>query len=154
MLWTVSSGVAQRRSMMPERCWIHSSLESMASTISEFGTTRLARWCPRPRTALWRSTGLWPRWPVVVSVMRRCPRAGESRGSAGSLRHRLRVQPHERLTRRHQVAVLDEPLHDGAAVRGEDRGLVARGPDRADRAGRRQGVTLAPGCAGEGALGR
>ena len=28
-------------STMPERCWIHSSLESIASTISELGTTRL-----------------------------------------------------------------------------------------------------------------
>ena len=41
--WTVSSSVANRRCLMPERCWIHSSLESMRSTISEFGTTRDGR---------------------------------------------------------------------------------------------------------------
>jgi hypothetical protein len=41
--WTVSSGVAQRRCLMPERCWIHSSLESIASTTSEFGITRVGR---------------------------------------------------------------------------------------------------------------
>ena len=40
---TVSSGVAQRRVLMPERCWIHSSLESIASMISALGITRLAR---------------------------------------------------------------------------------------------------------------
>jgi hypothetical protein len=33
MATTVSSSEANRRSMMPERCWIHSSLESIASTI-------------------------------------------------------------------------------------------------------------------------
>ena len=41
--WTVSSGVAQRRLAMPERCRIHSSLESIASTTSLLGTTRLGR---------------------------------------------------------------------------------------------------------------
>ena len=40
---TVSSGVAQRRCLMPERCWIHSSLESMRSMISALGTTREGR---------------------------------------------------------------------------------------------------------------
>ena len=39
IIWTVSSGVAKRRCLMPERCWIHSSLESIASTISALGTT-------------------------------------------------------------------------------------------------------------------
>ena len=51
IIWTVSSSVAQRRSMMPERCWIHSSLESIASTSSALGTTRLGRYEPTPRTA-------------------------------------------------------------------------------------------------------
>ena len=41
--WTVSSGVAQRRCLMPERCWIHSSLESIASTTSALGITREGR---------------------------------------------------------------------------------------------------------------
>jgi len=41
--WTVSSGVAQRRCLMPERVWIHSSLESIASTISLLGTIREGR---------------------------------------------------------------------------------------------------------------
>ncbi len=40
---TVSSSVAQRRSLMPERCWTHSSLESMRPTISLLGTTREGR---------------------------------------------------------------------------------------------------------------
>jgi len=43
IICTVSSGVAQRRCLMPERCWIHSSLESMASISSAFGTTRVGR---------------------------------------------------------------------------------------------------------------
>ena len=43
IIWTVSSGVAQRRCLMPERCWIHSSLESIASTTSEFGMIRDGR---------------------------------------------------------------------------------------------------------------
>ena len=43
IICTVSSGVAKRRCLMPERCWIHSSLESIASTISALGTTREGR---------------------------------------------------------------------------------------------------------------
>ena len=43
IICTVSSGPAKRRSLMPERCWIHSSLESIASTSSAFGTTRDGR---------------------------------------------------------------------------------------------------------------
>ena len=43
IICTVSSGVAQRRCLMPERCWIHSSLESIASTMSAFGITRDGR---------------------------------------------------------------------------------------------------------------
>ena len=43
IICTVSSGVAKRRSLMPDRCWIHSSLESMASTMSALGTTREGR---------------------------------------------------------------------------------------------------------------
>ena len=43
IICTVSSGAAQRRCLMPERCWIHSSLESMASMTSELGTTREGR---------------------------------------------------------------------------------------------------------------
>ena len=39
----VSSSVAQRRSSMPERWRIHSSVESMPRTTSEFGTTREGR---------------------------------------------------------------------------------------------------------------
>ena len=42
IICTVSSGVAQRRCLMPERCWIHSSLESIASTTSAFGIPRRA----------------------------------------------------------------------------------------------------------------
>jgi hypothetical protein len=41
--WTVSSGPAMRRVLIPERCWIHSSLESIASTISALGTARAGR---------------------------------------------------------------------------------------------------------------
>ena len=40
IIWMVSSGAAQRRVLMPERCWIHSSLESIASTTSAFGMRR------------------------------------------------------------------------------------------------------------------
>ena len=43
IICTVSSSVAKRRLLMPERCWIHSSEESIASTISALGTTRLGR---------------------------------------------------------------------------------------------------------------
>ncbi len=43
IICTVSSGSANRRLLMPERCWIHSSEESIASTISEFGTSRRGR---------------------------------------------------------------------------------------------------------------
>jgi hypothetical protein len=43
MLTTVSSGSAIRRDVMPERVRIHSSLESMRSTISELGTARRGR---------------------------------------------------------------------------------------------------------------
>ena len=43
IICTVSSGVAHRRWRMPERCWIHSSLESIASTTSALGTTRDGR---------------------------------------------------------------------------------------------------------------
>ena len=43
IICTDSSGPAQRRVLMPERCWIHSSLESIASTTSEFGTRRTGR---------------------------------------------------------------------------------------------------------------
>jgi hypothetical protein len=46
---TVSSGPAQRRDLMPERSWIHSSDESMASTISALGTTRSGRKPPTPQ---------------------------------------------------------------------------------------------------------
>ena len=51
IIWMVSSGPANRRSRMPERCWIHSSLESMASISSAFGTTRVGRYEPTPRIA-------------------------------------------------------------------------------------------------------
>ncbi len=40
MSMTLSSSAAQCRLMMPERSRIHSSLESILSTISEFMTTR------------------------------------------------------------------------------------------------------------------
>ena len=43
IICTDSSGPAQRRVLIPERCWIHSSLESMASTTSELGTRRVGR---------------------------------------------------------------------------------------------------------------
>jgi len=43
IICTVSSGVAKRRCLMPERCWIHSSVESMASTMSALGTIRDGR---------------------------------------------------------------------------------------------------------------
>ena len=40
---TDSSALANRRDSIPVRCTIHSSDESMASTISEFGTSRSGR---------------------------------------------------------------------------------------------------------------
>ena len=43
IICTDSSGPAQRRLRMPDRCWIHSSLESIASITSEFGTIRSGR---------------------------------------------------------------------------------------------------------------
>ncbi len=43
MSMTDSPSPAQRRSMMPERSRIHSSEESIRSTISEFGTIRRGR---------------------------------------------------------------------------------------------------------------
>ncbi len=43
IICTDSSGPAQRRVLIPERCWIHSSLESIASTTSELGTRRVGR---------------------------------------------------------------------------------------------------------------
>jgi hypothetical protein len=43
IICTVSSGVANRRCLMPDRCWIHSSLESIASTMWAFGMTREGR---------------------------------------------------------------------------------------------------------------
>ena len=43
IICTVSCGSAQRRSMMPERVRIHSSVESIWSTISALVTTRLGR---------------------------------------------------------------------------------------------------------------
>lgn len=43
MSTTLSSGRAKRRSVMPERSRIHSSEESIASTISELGMTRSGR---------------------------------------------------------------------------------------------------------------
>jgi hypothetical protein len=47
---TVSSSLAQRRSLIPDRVWIHSSLESICSRISAFGTTRRGRYDPMPST--------------------------------------------------------------------------------------------------------
>ena len=43
---TVSSGAAQRRSLIPTRRWIHSSLVSTIVSSSEFGTTRSGWKCP------------------------------------------------------------------------------------------------------------
>ena len=43
MSTTLSSGAAQRRSMMPDRSRIHSSEESMRSQISALVTTRSGR---------------------------------------------------------------------------------------------------------------
>ncbi len=43
MSTTDSSLAAKRRLLMPERSWIHWSEESIASTISELGTTRDGR---------------------------------------------------------------------------------------------------------------
>ena len=43
MSMTDSPSPAQRRSMMPERSRIHSSEESIRSTISELGTIRRGR---------------------------------------------------------------------------------------------------------------
>lgn len=48
----VSSSEAQRRSLIPERVWIHSSLESICSRISALVTTRRGRYEPRPSTAV------------------------------------------------------------------------------------------------------
>ncbi len=57
IICTVSSGPAKRRSLIPDRCWIHSSLESIASISSELGTTRLGRYDPMPRIAAWLLPG-------------------------------------------------------------------------------------------------
>ena len=43
IICTVSSGAAKRRCLMPDRCWIHSSEESIASMTSELGMTRDGR---------------------------------------------------------------------------------------------------------------
>ena len=43
IIWIDSSGPAHRRDLMPDRCWIHSSLELIASITSELGTTRVGR---------------------------------------------------------------------------------------------------------------
>ncbi len=43
IIWIVSSGEAQRRSMMPDRVRIHSSVESIMVTISALSTTRRGR---------------------------------------------------------------------------------------------------------------
>ena len=43
MSMTLSSSAAKWRLMMPDRSRIHSSLESILSTISEFMTTRAGR---------------------------------------------------------------------------------------------------------------
>ncbi len=43
IICTDSSGPAKRRVRMPERCWIHSSLLSIALTSSALGTTRSGR---------------------------------------------------------------------------------------------------------------
>ena len=43
IIWMVSSGDAQRRSMIPERVRIHSSVESIMVMISALSTTRRGR---------------------------------------------------------------------------------------------------------------
>ena len=43
IIWMVSSGEAQRRSTIPERVRIHSSVESIMVTISALSTTRRGR---------------------------------------------------------------------------------------------------------------
>ena len=56
----VSSAPANRRVLIPERVWIHSSEESRTSQISSLVTTRAGRWTPRPSIAAWvSSVGCW-----------------------------------------------------------------------------------------------
>ena len=69
---TVSSGVAQRRCLMPERCWIHSSLESIASTTSAFGMIRDGRIVHDGRDLLARMVGQIAspvRWDLCLETM-------------------------------------------------------------------------------------
>jgi hypothetical protein len=47
-----SPSAAYRRVRMPERVWIHSSLESSTSQISSLVTTRSGRWTPSPSIAV------------------------------------------------------------------------------------------------------
>ncbi len=57
---SVSPSPAKRRVRMPERVWIHSSVESSTSQISSLVTTRSGRWTPRPSIAAWvSSVGCW-----------------------------------------------------------------------------------------------
>ena len=98
IIWTDSSGPAQRRDLMPERCWIHSSLESIASTTSELGTDAVGAVGADARGS------------------RACGAAG-GRLMRGHQDHALRVEAQQRLAGGDQVAVLDEPLDDATAVR-------------------------------------
>ena len=75
--WTVSSAVAQRRCLMPDRCWIHSSLESIASMMSALGMTREGgrhrprgwRRASRPGASRWWPSAEpsgWGRWSTAA----------------------------------------------------------------------------------------
>ena len=99
IICTVSSGEAQRRCLMPERCWIHSSLESIASIDLGVGDD--------------------PRRPVGADAEDRRVRGARRRRSGSVIRtHSLGVQAEQGLTGGDQVAVLDEPLDHLAAVVG------------------------------------
>ena len=82
---------------MPERCWIHSSLESIASTTSALGTTRDG--------------------PVGADAEDRGVRGARCRWRWRPSGGPLRVEADQRLAGGDEVAVLDEPLDHLAAVR-------------------------------------
>ncbi len=67
----VSSGcaLAKRRSLIPERDWIHSSLESICSQISALVTTRSGLCTPNPRSALFLSVA----GTAICAPIRRTP---------------------------------------------------------------------------------
>ena len=105
---------AKRRVLMPERCWIHSSLESIASTISALGTTR-AGGRRRPRGCRRAARPVWSlRAGPSCGTLRGGGGAGAGRGDTGSPS-----------STSHSTTC--------AAVGGGDRDPVAQAGDVADR---------------------